>query len=104
MIASSVLSVCRPRFQAGRLLMTPGVQQLVHDGTLNLMRYLRRHLSGDWGDLSDSDRRANNVALRDRDRLLSSYQVTPEVKLWIITEADRQATTALLPSEYWARA
>jgi hypothetical protein len=100
MIASSVLSLCRPRFQAGRLSMTPGVQQLVHEGTLNLMPYLGRHLSGDWGDLSDADRRANDAAIRRGDRLLSSYQITPETTLWIITEADRAATTALLPSEY----
>ena len=99
MIASSVLSLCRPRFQAGRLLMTPGIRKLVEDGKLNLLPYLRRHLTADWGDLSESDRRANDVALRERDQLLSSYQVTPDVKLWIITEADRQATTALLPTE-----
>jgi len=59
-----------------------------------------RHLSGDWGDLSDSDRRANDHAVRDGDRLLSSYQVTPDLKIWIVTEANREATTALLPDEY----
>lgn len=100
MSPSSVLSICRPHFQAGLLLMTPGVQKLVHDGTINLAHYLSRHLTGDWGDLDESDRRANIAALRDGDRLFSSYQVSPDVKLWIITEADRQATTALLPEEY----
>ena len=99
MLASSVLSVCRPRFQAGQLLMTPSVSDLVQHGALNLMNYLRRHLSGDWGDLSDSDRRANDAALRDGGQLLSAYQVTPTVRVWIITEANRQATTALLPGE-----
>jgi hypothetical protein len=100
MLASSVLCVCRPRFQAGHLVMTPGVQRLIEDGKLDLMSYLRRHLSGDWGDLSDADRRANEDALRHGDQLLSVYRVSPDVKLYIITEADREATTALLPSEH----
>ena len=100
MAPSAVLSQCRPRFQAGRLLMTPGVSALVDTGKLDLMNYLSRHLSGDWGDLSDSDRRANDHAVRDGDRLLSSYQVTPDLKIWIVTEANREATTALLPDEY----
>jgi len=38
--------------------------------------------------------------LKSGDRLFSSYQVTPDLKLWIITEWDRSVTTLLLPSEY----
>jgi len=100
MLASSVLSLCRPLFQAGQLVMTPGVGSLVEDGQLNLMRYLSRHLRGDWGDLSDGDKAANNAALRHGDRLFSAYEISPQVKIWIITEADRSVTTALLPDEY----
>lgn len=99
MLASSVLSVCRPRFQAGHLITTPGVQRLIQDGKLDLMTYLRRHLNGDWGDLRDADRDANEEALHHGDRLLSVYRVSPDVKLYIVTESDREATTALLPSE-----
>lgn len=100
MLASSVLSLCRPLFQAGQLVMTPGVGSLVQGGQLNLMRYLSRHLRGDWGDLSAADKTANTAALRDGERLLSAYDISPEVKIWIITEADRSVTTALLPDEY----
>jgi hypothetical protein len=32
--------------------------------------------------------------------LLSSYKTAKGDKLWIITEADRSATTLLLPEEY----
>jgi hypothetical protein len=99
MTASSVLSICCPRFQAGLLQMTPRVQKLVQDGTLNLVHYLSRHLTCDWGDLDESARRLNNAAIRDGDRLFSSYQVNPDMRLWIITDADRQATTASLPEE-----
>ncbi|HHZ9395373.1 plasmid related protein [Pseudomonas aeruginosa] len=81
--------------------MTIGVDELVKQGQLNPVSYLRRHLDGDWGDLDDSDRRQNDVAMKSGDdRLFSSYQVTPGLKLWIITEWDRSVTTLLLPSEY----
>ena len=56
---------------------------------------------GAWGDLDEDDRRSNDAALASGEaRLLSSYQVDPDLKLWIITEWDRSVTTLLLPSEY----
>lgn len=89
------------RFSPGQVVMITRVDELVRQGRLNPSSYLRRHLEGDWGDLGDSDRRQNDAALKSgEDRLFSSYQVTPDLKLWIITEGDRSVTTLLLPSEY----
>ena len=89
------------RFSPGQVVMTTGVDELVRQGRLNPTPYLRRHLHGDWGDLSGDDRRLNDAALASgEDRLFSSYQVMPDLKLWIITEWDRSVTTLLLPSEY----
>lgn len=89
------------RFSPGRTVMTLGVDELVRQGHLNPVLYLYRHLSGDWGDLDDSDRRQNDAALRSgKARLFSSYHVTPSLNLWIITEWNRSVTTLLLPSEY----
>lgn len=101
-MAFAVLNVVsQPRFPSGQVVMTTGVDELVRQGRLNPVPYLRRHLHGDWGDLSDDDRRLNDAALKSGDdRLFSSYQVTPDLKLWIITEWDRSVTTLLLPSEY----
>lgn len=83
------------------MVITAGVDELVRQGRLNPTPYLYRHLHGDWGDLSDNDRRQNDAALKSgEDRLFSSYQVTRDLKLWIITEWDRSVTTLLLPSEY----
>ncbi|RYC77605.1 hypothetical protein BFJ63_vAg19522, partial [Fusarium oxysporum f. sp. narcissi] len=97
-----VLNVAsQARLAPGHLVMTCGIDALVQQGRLNPAPYLCRHLSGDWGDLDDSDRRQNDAALRSgEDRLFSSYQVAPDLKLWIITEWDRSVTTLLLPSEY----
>ncbi|EMC2290450.1 hypothetical protein VB661_004175 [Salmonella enterica] len=93
--------VPQPRFLTGHLVMTSGVDELVHEGRLNPGPYLARHLGADWGDLDDSDWQSNDTALRTgEDRLFSSYQVEPDLKLWIITEWDRSVTTLLLPDEY----
>ena len=91
----------RRRFAPGQVVMTCGVDALVQQGQLNPISYLLRHLGGDWGDLDASDRQQNDAALASgQARLFSSYQVTPDLKLWIITEWDRSVTTLLLPSEY----
>ena len=51
-------------------------------------------------ELSDDDIRENELSLTEGFRLLSNYQTGKGQQLWIITEADRSATTVLLPSEY----
>jgi hypothetical protein len=61
---------------------------------------LRRHFSGDWGEVCDEDRRANELALSFGQRLLSSYRDRRGNRFWIVTESDRSATTVLLPDEY----
>jgi len=89
------------RFASGRIVMTIGVDTLIDEGRLDPAPYLYRHLCGDWGDLDAGDRSLNDAALQSgNDRLFSSYQVAPDLKLWIITEWDRSVTTLLLPSEY----
>ena len=85
-------------FNPGTIVATTGALELADQG-LNLLAYLTRHLKGDWGELCPEDKAENNLSLRCGYRLLSSYE-TPLGKLWIITEADRSATTFLLPDEY----
>lgn len=88
----------KPSFPIGRLVATPGaIEALAH---MDIVKSLQRHLSGDWGDVDDEDRAANDRALIEGTRLLSSYKAENGTKFWIITEADRSATTVLLPSEY----
>jgi len=60
--------------------------------------YLARHATGDWGDICSQDRRENECSLRHGWRVLSSYTVRG-TKVWVITEADRSATTILLPGD-----
>ena len=60
---------------------------------------LKRHSLGDWGNLCREDKQENEFALKKDLRILSSYG-EKEDKVWIITEADRSATTILFPDEY----
>ena len=57
-------------------------------------------MSSDWGEVSEDDAQQNELSLREGFRLLSAYRTVKGQKLWIITEADRSATTILLPDEY----
>jgi hypothetical protein len=49
--------------------------------------------------LDAHDYRENERSLKHGSRILSSYPVG-ERYIWIITEADRSATTILFPEEY----
>ncbi|WP_458737152.1 DUF6094 domain-containing protein [Pseudomonas chlororaphis] len=91
-----------PMFPSGRLVCTNAVHHLVENGSLDLTPYVRRHLAGDWGELCDEDKQANQQALKCGDRLFSAYDISAgdETRLWIITEADRSVTTVLLPEDY----
>ena len=88
-----------PRFALGLLVATPGA--LAREHGVDVPALLRRHRAGDWGAVGRDDALANDLALDPAcpARLLSAYD-TPGGRLWVITEADRSATTVLLPSEY----
>jgi hypothetical protein len=62
--------------------------------------FLARHAIGDWGELEPTDVTENEYRVAHGFRLLSSCQTDAGERLWIITEADRSATTILLPEEY----
>jgi hypothetical protein len=88
------------KFRLGLVVATRGVNELVQQGVINPLSFIRHHSAGDWGDLCEEDRALNDMGLLDGGRLFSSYQVNPDLKLWVITEWDRSCTTLLLPSEY----
>jgi hypothetical protein len=87
-------------FERGKLVCTPGVMELMKDHSGEIDAFLQRHFNGDWGDLCDEDRQANQEAQQEGLRLLSAYRLNDGTKLWVITEADRSVTTVLLPEEY----
>lgn len=86
------------RFKLGRIMSTPNaLNQLTSE---DVLQALQRHQAGDWGDVDEHDRQANERALVENARLLSVYRSATGVKFWLITEADRSSTTVLLPEDY----
>lgn len=87
-----------PRFKLGQLLATPGAIDAFNGGSF--WPYIKRHCQGDWGEICEEDKAENELSLKHGFRLLSAYTIPNGCKVWIITEADRSATTILLPEEY----
>jgi len=84
----------------GSILLTVGAVAALEQAEQTPEQLLARHSFGDWGQLDAEDWARNNYALSDGTRLLSSYLLRDNTKLWVITEADRSCTTILLPQEY----
>jgi hypothetical protein len=87
-------------FSLGRMVATPGALAVLKQNTQLATEFIQRHVQGDWGELCDEDKQANDEALKEGLRLLSSYRLNDGTKIWVITEAGRSVTTVLLPEEY----
>lgn len=98
------MSTTTPRFALGQCLATQGALGALEDNHTFPIVFLKRHESGDWGDLDANDKILNELAIRavpeDCSRILSMYQLPDGQKIYIITEWDRSRTTILLRSEY----
>ena len=95
----------KPKFNLGQTVATPGALEALQESGQSPGDFLGRHVRGDWGDVCDDDKLANDQSLIDGSRLLSAYRTLKGTKLWVLTEATddhgrRAATTILLPSEY----
>jgi hypothetical protein len=92
--------VKQPLFALGRIVATPGALDVLMHAGQTPAEFLSRHQRGDWGECCEEDARENDLSVKQGFRILSVYLTGKVKKLWIITEADRSATTMLLPSEY----
>ena len=81
----------------GNVVITPNALDQLTPADVQLG--LQRHQAGDWGNLGEEDWKENDDALGNGRRLLSSYH-SGSTTFWIITEADRSATTVLMPDDY----
>lgn len=93
---TGIKTIC---FPLGHLVATPGALELLDRTGENASELLQRHQRGDWGDVPPEDAIENENSIVNGCRIMSSYPLGDE-RIWIITEADRSATTLLLPEEY----
>lgn len=89
-----------PKFTLGRLVATPAALATMGTFAINPHELLSRHLLGDWGEVDASDKAANDAAVRDGFARIVSVYGEGDRTLYVITEADRSATTILRPEDY----
>lgn len=90
----------RPLFPLGLVVATPGAIEAMNPHPGLRCEVLTRHLAGDWGEVGDEDAMENDLSVEHGFRILSAYKTPTGERIWVITEADRSATTLLLPEEY----
>lgn len=95
-----VMSTETAKFELGQLVATPGALEALKESRQQPVEFIRRHVSGDWSEMSEEDRKENEFSMDKALRIFSAYRLSDGTKIWIITEADRSVTTILLPSEY----
>ena len=90
----------KPLFDLGQFVATPGALVALEKSGQSPTEFLERHVKGDRGELSEDDRKENQLSVEKGFRILSSYKTHAGARLWVITEGSRCHTTILLPEEY----
>lgn len=93
-------TIIESKFDFGRVVATTTLANYCEKKGFSMLPYLIRHANGDWGDVCKEDRKSNDEALKNGERLLSEYKLPDGRRIWIITEWDRSATTLLFPEDY----
>jgi hypothetical protein len=88
------------RFPLGSLFITPGAQDALTEAGQSAQEFISRHARLEQGELGEADHKENLFSVDKPLRIFSAYKTANGVKVWLITEADRSATTLLLPEEY----
>lgn len=87
-----------PSFNLGNITITRNALSILDRESVR--DALIRFAEGEWGDVDEDEWEMNDLSAKLGGRLLGSYEDVNGTKFWIITEADRSATTVLLPEDY----
>jgi hypothetical protein len=95
----STVQIVIPRFRVGWMVITPGALVALLEAREDPKTFVYRHMEGDWSDVGPADWAANEYGVRHGERLFSVYHTRHGRKLWVVTEANRYATTILLSED-----
>lgn len=87
------------KFAAGHTRATPAAMKALQDAGQLASEFLARHVGGDWGDHDPEQLAQNDASLANGGALHSIYHTKTGEEIWIFTEADRSATTILVPAD-----
>jgi hypothetical protein len=83
----------KPLFNPGRLLVASAALEALRASGIPVVSVLLRHAAGDWGTVSDDDRKQNDLSILAGLRLISLYRLPDQCRILVITEWDRSSTT-----------
>ena len=86
-------------FPLGQTIITGAALKLLQETGISPESLIQRHVLGDWGDMTDSDKKTNDLAVEMGGRILSAYNIPDGTVVWVTTDPQRETTTVLLPGE-----
>ena len=75
------------KLELGQTVITKNALETLNQEDVQIA--LRRHENGDWGNVPEEDKIANDQDFVDGESVKSSYSDRNQKKFWIITEGDR---------------
>ncbi|HDR9181147.1 TPA: hypothetical protein QDB06_001698 [Burkholderia vietnamiensis] len=83
----------KPLFHPGKLLVSHAALAALRANGVPVVSIVLRHIAGDWGIVSEDDKRQNDVSIAAGLRLISIYRLADQIRILVITEWDRSNTT-----------
>ncbi|MCX5541480.1 hypothetical protein M3A49_18575 [Paraburkholderia sp. CNPSo 3076] len=83
----------KPLFHPGKLLVAPAAIEVLRSNGVPVISVVLRHIAGDWGVVSEDDKRQNDVSIATGLRLISIYRLPDQTRVLVITEWNRAHTT-----------
>lgn len=87
----------KPPFILGKIMVTQAISEILNPVQIHYL--IEQQLSYDWGNTCQSDWILNDNAINEHGRVVSLHSVDNE-DVFVITEADRSATTIMFAYEY----
>lgn len=94
------ISNLQAQFGSPQVSMTPGAKAAFEQSGEQPAKYLDRHFSGDFGEVTGDDAALNQGNIASTGMVMSIYTLSTGVRFYIITDDGHLITTLLLPSEY----
>jgi hypothetical protein len=83
----------KPLFHPGKLLVAPAAIEALRSNSVPVVSVVLRHIAGDWGVVSEDDKRQNDVSIAIGLRLISIYRLPDQTRILVTTEWNRAHTT-----------
>lgn len=83
----------KPLFHPGKLLVSHAALLALRSNSVPVVSVVLRHIAGDWGIVSDDDKRQNDVSIATGLRVISIYRLSDQTCILVTTEWNRANTT-----------